>query len=528
MAGNYTKILLDDYHKLELENSNLDKENKYLKYEYKLLENKYKTLESKYNSIDVEELNRIKLEKEKEVLELQNQIDKLQKENTRLKSLLNTDGTNAGIPTSKTPINKKKVIPNSRKKSNKKIGGQENHKKHKLERFNDNEINEEAYIELKTCPSCNNKKLIDTNETIDKDVFDYKLVLIKRRVKFKTYKCSCCGKIVHAQIPNDLKEENQYGPNVKALILSLLNEGYVSINRVRRIVKGFTKGEIDLSEGYIAKVQKNAAKDLINFNDELKLKLLKERILYWDDTVIFVNKRKSCLRFYGNEQFALYKAHEQKNKEGLDKDNILNSLDKSKFVMHDHNIVNYNEDYSFINIECNAHLQRDLQKVVDNLGHIWAKRLKELISKSIEKRKELIEKGLTSDEEFSKEFFNEFEEIMLSSFEENKNDNNKYYTEEERTLIVRILDYKENYFAWVTDFELPTTNNLSERGLRGTKSKLKISGQFQNISRASDYALIKSYIQTSYINKINPYDALLRLCLGKPYTIKEIIGEKNS
>ena len=194
--------------------------------------------------------------------------------------------------------------------------------------------------------------------------------------------------------------------------------------------------------------------------------------------------------------------------------------------MHDHNIVNYNEDYSFINIECNAHLQRDLQKVVDNLGHTWAKRLKELISKSIEKRKELIEKGLTSDEEFSKEFFNEFEDIMLSSFEENKNDNNKYYTEEERTLIVRILDYKENYFAWVTDFELPTTNNLSERGLRGTKSKLKISGQFQNISRASDYALIKSYIQTSYINKINPYDALLRLCLGKPYTIKEIIGEK--
>ena len=51
----------------------------------------------------------------------------------RLKALLNADGTNAGIPTSKTPINKKKVIPNTRVKSNKSIGGQFGHKKHKLE-----------------------------------------------------------------------------------------------------------------------------------------------------------------------------------------------------------------------------------------------------------------------------------------------------------------------------------------------------------------------------------------------------------
>lgn len=102
-------------------------------------------------------------------------------------------------------------------------------------------------LELENCPSCNKKELIDTHETIDKDVFDYKIVVIKKRVKFKKYKCSCCGNIVHAPIPNDLKEENQYGPNVKALILSLLNEGYISMNRVRRIIKGFTKGEIDLS-----------------------------------------------------------------------------------------------------------------------------------------------------------------------------------------------------------------------------------------------------------------------------------------
>lgn len=54
-------------------------------------------------------------------------IDEKDKEIARLKALLNIDGTNAGIPTSQTPINKKKIIPNSRTKSNKKIGGQNGH-----------------------------------------------------------------------------------------------------------------------------------------------------------------------------------------------------------------------------------------------------------------------------------------------------------------------------------------------------------------------------------------------------------------
>ena len=61
------------------------------------------------------------------------------------------------------------------------------------------------------------------------------------------------------------------------------------------------------------------------------------------------------------------------------------------------------------------------------------------------------------------------------------------------------------------DFSLPTDDNLSERALRGVKSKMKITGQFQNINTARYYADIKAYIETCYRNKINPTDALIRL-----------------
>ena len=47
-----------------------------------------------------------------EVEILQNKNAELQKEIERLKAIGNNDGTTAGIPTSMTPLNKKKVIPN--------------------------------------------------------------------------------------------------------------------------------------------------------------------------------------------------------------------------------------------------------------------------------------------------------------------------------------------------------------------------------------------------------------------------------
>ena len=56
--------------------------------------------------------------------------------------------------------------------------------------------------------------------------------------------------------------------------------------------------------------------------------------------------------------------------------------------------------------------------------------------------------------------------------------------------------------------------------------KMKVSGQFQNIDRASDYANIRSYIETCRIYGKNEFDSLNRLVDGNPYTFKELIDTK--
>lgn len=56
---------------------------------------------------------------------------------------------------------------------------------------------------------------------------------------------------------------------------------------------------------------------------------------------------------------------------------------------------------------------------------------------------------------------------------------------------------------------------------------MKVSGQFKNISRAKDYANIRSYIKTCRIYGINEYESLLRLVKDNPYTFFELLALKN-
>lgn len=457
----------------------------------------------------------------RQAAEQEAQIRALKKEVARLNGILSLDGTNSGTPTSKTPLNKKKIIPNTREKSGKRKGGQMGHPKAKLHAFQDEEVTEDVYHEGDTCPDCGGE-LQKTGEEVCKDELDYEVVVIKRRHHYPEYVCIKCGRKFHQRIPARLKEENQYGSQTQALALSLMNIGNVSMNKTRRIICGLSEGKVHPTEGYIAKLQRRAANLLQPFLSGLKEECLCLKTLHWDDTVIMIEKKRGCLRFYGDDRIALYCAHMKKNKEGIDTDGILPLLPETAHVMHDHNRVNYHSDYSFHNIECNQHLLRDLQKVTDQTQHEWSGKMKEHIQCAIHDRNQLAETGKEAfDDAYIADFFSAWNRIMILAMEEYKKDD--LDCDIEYRLINRLWEYKDPYFAWVTCFDLPVTNNLSERSLRDSKTHMKVSGQFLSEEYAKYYAAIRSYIETCRRNGIDEMYALVRLCQGEPLSLKETL-----
>ena len=460
--------------------------------------------------------------------EYKSEINALKDEIARLNAILDTDGTNSGTPTSRTPIDKKKVIPNSRKPTGRKKGGQPGHVKRKLDRFKDNEVtSNEIHLPGDTCPKCGgNLKKGDREK--NRDEFDYEVRIIKHRHHFPECTCVKCGHKVYAPTGRKLMAENQYGCQVQAHMLSLMNEGFVSMKRTCEFMSGMTNGEINPSEGYAAKLQKRAAKGLAGFVAEVEEAVRKKTLLYWDDTVIFVNTNRACMRFYGDERVALYTAHLKKNVAGLDEDRILMMLSSATKVMHDHYLHNYNKKYRFENIECNEHLKRDLLKSHGHSGHPWSRKLHDLIEEKEARRKELKEVGKEAFEKSEiKDFESRFAKLISEGIRENEADPDRHYTAFEKSILDRFPRFYNNYFMWIYDFLIPVNNNLSERSLRLLKSKLKISGQFLNIEYAKYFAAIRTYTETCDRNGILPQVAIRRLMEGKPFTLKDVLAHGN-
>lgn len=459
-------------------------------------------------------------EKDAVIKELKNQL-------AHASAVAERNGGNTGIPTAATPISQKKLIPNSRRGSDKPRGGQPGHKRHTLGGFDEAELTDtvehELDLSVETCDLCHGK-LRDTGDVEFKDEFDVKVTVVKRRHHYHIYECADCGVNVRLQIAKNLKEPNQYGKDLQAAALSFMVTGNVAINKVCMLINGMSDGQIRPSEGFICKLYQRAATALGKFMAELKCVMIQRPLLYWDDTVIMIKTHRSCMRFYGDETISYYTAHDKKDLASLLEDNVLPLLTKETKVMHDHNKVNYNDRFSFENLECNQHLERDIQKVADdNPDHTWSKKMKALVSLTIKERKEAIAKEIDEfPEEYIEKFQKKMRQLIKKGYKESSVSTNPTTSPSENTLLARIEEFFDNYFMWIKDFKLPTTDNLSERGLRSIKSHMKISGQFESKKTASYYAIVKTYVETCRKNQINEMIALSRLCAGNPFTIEEI------
>ena len=127
-----------------------------LKFQYDQLNSKFDIRVNAAVKVRTSELEK---KYKNELKEKEKQIEALKMKIAKMQSIMDNDSSNSGIPTSKTAIGKKKYIPNTREKTEKNIGGQSGHKKHKLEPFNHNEASEIVEIVPTECSKCHSKKI---------------------------------------------------------------------------------------------------------------------------------------------------------------------------------------------------------------------------------------------------------------------------------------------------------------------------------------------------------------------------------
>ena len=391
-----------------------------------------------------------------------------------------------------------------------KPGGQEYHAGCTLEKTMTPDQIEEIVVDLRTIPS---------GKTYAADGYESRQVVdVNIKVHVTEYRAEVLvdenGKRYVARFPDGVSKAIQYGGGVKAESVYLSMFQLIPLARVQEHFSD--QMGLPLSKGSVSNFNQEASERLIAFEIWATRQLLVAPLNHADETGINVGGKKIWLHNLSNDKVTLYHPDEKRGKEAMDRMGVLPHY--TGRLCHDH----WKPYYKYTNIThvlCNAHHLRELERVIEEDGHQWAKTLLQFLvdlSKVV-----TAAGGVLSDEKIT-EYTKSYREILEQGEMEcpqpppkEPGKRGRVKKTFSRNLLERLRDFEADTLRFMKEAIVPFTNNQGENDLRMTKVQQKISGCFRSMDGAKDFCRIRSFLSTCRKNDVSPADALRDLFQGK-------------
>ena len=414
-------------------------------------------------------------EMRRETYQLAAELEEEKGKNQKLIAQISKDFENSSLPSSARSIRKKK-IPNNREATGRKPGGQPGHPGHGRKKQTPTRI-------VLLQPS---QEILDdpdfkkTNRTLTKQLVNVEVCLNVMEYQADTYRNSRTGELYHAQFPDGVVDEVNYGSSVRAFLFLLNNDCCVSIDKCRDFLKNLTGGNLDISKGMISKLSQEFAEKSEPLRKSAASELFLYPVMHTDCTNARVNGQNAyvfvCAAPDGP---ALYYAREVKGHAG-----VAGTLieDYQGILIHDHEKTFYR--YGTAHQECLAHVLRYLKGSMENEPErTWNKDMRSLLQEMIHYVNGL-ESGAGRDPEKLLEYETRYDQILERALAEYADVPCSDYYRDGFNLATRLKGYRDSHLLFLHDSRIPATNNLAERLLRNIKRK-----QNQAVSLRSNKSL---------------------------------------
>lgn len=505
--------LLSKVNNLVISNREKTNENKALK-----LENTKLRLQAKDKDKKIDELTKIiaNMDKEidkannkidNEIVSLRKEIERLKKENEELrKKSIKKNSTNSSLPPS---FDLKPMIPNSREKSNRKIGGQKGHEGHFSKLQSATSIIEKRVKQ----PPKGAEPVHDETGNLLYYVTQINDIEISTKVTEIHYIIDENGEdLAETEARNFRINSSVYGANIKSLALLLSIKGTIPFERLTGIINEITEGRIQVKEATIVNWIRELANKTQTEREKILEKLLSEKLLHVDETSSRLNGKIIWVQALTDSKNTYYCIPESRGDSSSGVIKILKNYQGT--IVHDHFAPYYNYLNGADHVECNAHILRYLQYNFEMYQNNTCKQLKTLLQEVLHKRKLLIEKGINHFDEatiakYEKKYIKliDVELRKFLNYAKEKNLKKKYYPDY-FLLLKRMKENMKEHLKFIHDFSLPFDNNVAERACRKIKNKKKVSTQFKNLDAAKNYFACLSIFETLNQNKKNTYEYL--------------------
>lgn len=461
------------------------------------------SFEEKYNQDTTElkeELSTLKAENK----HLREENGLLREDNARLKSIINHDSNNTSLPPSS---DQKGGIPsntyNGREKTGRKAGGQKGH--------GGTTLTKEAIKEkINSGKCCHEIKHIGgpasgtylTKYVMDLDV---KPLITEIRIYADADGRFC--------VPKQYRSDVTYGPNVKALAVTLYCEGVMSNDRIAAFLNAASDEELGISTGSIYQFCKSLSQKAEASIAHLEDELLNQRVVATDATPVTSNGSMCFIRNFSVTGTVLYRAMKQKTLEAMHKIRFLEKF--TGILVHDHETALYH--FGTDHAECNVHIIRYLRKNTEETNNKWSGQMLSLLCEANSARKTLLSEGRCNFPEFVvSEYEKRYHGLLSLGREQNKKTAHLYAKTDKRKLLNRMDKYSHNHLLFLHDFEVPFDDNMSERDLRKAKNRQKMAGGFRKESGHEMYCSILTIIETLKRRNMPMIAYIKKLFMGTP------------
>jgi transposase len=429
---------------------------------------------------------------------------------------LGLDSHNSSKPPSTDPNRERKV----RTLSDKKAGGQPNHKGSTLTLCEEPDEIKTIAIDRRTLPKGHYsedgyevRQIIDLH--IERVVTEYRAQVLKNET----------GKRFVAEFPPEVTRPVQYGASVKA------NAVYMSMFQLipyERVQTHFAEQfSISLSAGSLLNFNQDAYTRLEMFETLAKHCLAQEKVLHVDETGINVNGKRMWLHNASSEHWTLFYPHENRGKVAMDEMGVLPNFKGT--LIHDHWKPYYR--YTCTHALCNSHHLRELTHAHEEDNQLWAKDMHELLREI--NHEVSIERGVLNAEK-SDAYRHRYRELLHKADSEcpapdtvkEPPKRGKIKRSKSRNLLERLRDYEADVLRFMVDVYVPFTNNQGERDIRMTKVQQKISGCFRSMEGAKVFCRIRAYLSTCRKQGVGVGEALDCLFNGTwpDFILKKMAG----
>jgi transposase len=312
--------------------------------------------------------------------------------------------------------------------------------------------------------------------------------------------CPCCAARFKAPAPADMPAGSPFGPDLKAFVIYLRFTQNIALERLARLLSDVLG--LEVSEGALVNILKAAQEPFARQTAFIRARLAAGPAIQSDETGMRVGKNNWQLWVFHHGDDAVFVADPSRAKSVVE--DFLGDARPDYWVSD-----RYGGQMGFAAKEhqfCLAHLIRDVQYAIDEGDEVLAPDLRHLLARACRigaRRDELADATLKA---YAAKLDNRLGELL------GRQPTCKAGIKLQR-MIRRV---RQNLFVFMTNRDLPPTNNGAERALRPAVTFRKVTNGFRTDWGAKLYANIRSVIETARRRSLGALNAIRITLDGMP------------